>query len=82
MSGYCDKIDIVHFDRGLISSQLLLARAQDIFIAPERLDISDDLRGERLDAFRYLSTLLREHTEENEGESSTHSEVWRYGAVA
>lgn len=57
--------DIVLFDRDLISPQVLLARAQHIFLAPERTDTLDTLLSERLDAFRYLATLMREHTEEN-----------------
>jgi len=54
----------VFFDRDLISPQVLLARAQHIFLAPERTNMPDTMLSERLDAFRYLATMMREYTEE------------------
>lgn len=57
-------VDIVLFDRDGISPQVLLARAQHIFLAPKREDLTESMRNDRLNVFRYLSMLLREHTEE------------------
>lgn len=48
-----------------MSPQVLLARAQHIFLAPESRNMSDTLLSERLDAFRYLATMMCEHTEES-----------------
>lgn len=49
------------YDRQLVSAHTLLARAQHIFIAPERTDdVVAYLRSQRLDAFRQLASLVKE----------------------